>query len=227
MSDISACRATCIVLTIIDRFLLALFLPEKSACIHICRTFIAGWSSSIPYKFTASCGVCVYVDMYNCVHIRFAKAARMITRMATSKWSSARETLPKSEQKKKEYFQIILRAAGMQGCLLGCSKAFRSMWNLLMWYMFFLHISYYRDAERMESTVTSRPGIHRRFVSPKISIFERELRKCIRGYIFCILHFELGAIKLFLHEKSLANAHSNSHYIQRRFLCICIYMYYI
>ena len=114
----------------------------------------------------------------------------------------------------------------MQGCLLRCNKAFRSMWNLLMWYMFFLRISYYRDAEHMESTVTCRPGIHRRFVPPKILFSSASSRKCnVRGYIFCILHFELGAIKLFLHEKSLV--HSNSHCTTMLSLYMYIYMYYI
>lgn len=104
----------------------------------------------------------------------------------------------RASEKRRNIFKS-LRAAGMQGCLLGCSKTLRSMWNLLMWYMFFLRISHYRDAERVESTATCRPGVRRRFVSPKISIFERELRKCIRSYFFShsFSHFELGHQALF------------------------------
>lgn len=118
----------------------------------------------------------------------------------------------RASEKKKEQFQNTLRAAGMQRCLLGCSKTLRSMWNLLMWYMFFLRISYYRDAERVKSTATCRPGVRRRFVSPKITIFERESRKWIRPHFFalCTLHFELGAIELFLHEKYRSLAHSQT-----------------
>lgn len=59
----------------------------------------------------------------------------------------------------------------MPGMFAWCSKTLRSMWNLSMWYMFFLRVSRYRDADRVESAATCRPGVRRRFVSSKIFTF--------------------------------------------------------
>lgn len=100
----------------------------------------------------------------------------------------------------------------MPGMFAWCSKTLRSMWNLSMWYMFFLRVSRYRDADRVESAATCRPGVRRRFVSSKIFTFApTQIARTPQSNPKLTLFLALRTfrawrlIELLLHERSLAH----------------------
>jgi len=127
-------------------------------------------------------------------------------------------TRSRSERERwKEFFKSL---HAERACVCLRSETPRSLWIPYMWYMSFPRVlSRYRDAERVEPAAASRPGIRRRFVSPKTSASERgSLLTGSRA--LALLHLALrscAAVKLSWHEKSLAL------HRYMRWRCVCVW----
>lgn len=158
------------------------------------------------------------MSVWLCVWEWFEKVARMVTRMATSEIIFSKRYRRASE-KKGTIFKSPY-AAGMQGCLLGCSKTFRSMWYLLMWYMFLLRI----HIIEMLNVWSQPPYVVRVYAIGSFLLkfpFLSVNREMHTRSFFALYTLSLAPSRSFcMKNRSLKNAHSNCRYIWRCFLRI-------
>lgn len=98
-----------------------------------------------------------------------------------------------------------------QGCLLDVARCLDRCETFQCDICFSFRVSRYRDADRVESTATCRPGVRRRFVftSKNFHFARAQIANTETTLFSCSPHFELGELNqlsssLLLHEKSLA-----------------------